>query len=131
MIDAIDVDMHARLSDAELIPWLLVLDGAQQHVAEGILQLHARHPATHQTVLRAAELYGIHTAGGRSVHASLEEFDPPRGGQTLRRVLLGSRVQLRTCQSGLQHTGAPTVVALIRAHSSTERRQPATSSCLL
>ena len=33
------------------------------------------------------------------------------------RVLLGSRVQLRTCQSGLQHR--------IRAHSRTERRQPA------
>ena len=50
------------------------------------------------------------------------------GGQTLRRVLLGSRVQLRTCQSGLQYRSAPTAAALIRAHSRTERRQPATSN---
>ena len=33
MIDAIDADMHARPSDAELTPWLLVLDCAPQHVA--------------------------------------------------------------------------------------------------
>ena len=52
-------------------------------------------------------------------------------GQTLRRVLLGSRVQFRTCQSGLKHIGAPTAAALIRAHSRTERRQPATSNCWL
>ena len=30
---------------------------------------------------------------------------------------------------GLQHIGAPTVVALIRAHCSIERRQPAASDC--
>ena len=80
-------------------------------------------------MLRAAELRSMHTAAGPSVHVSVQELDPPRVGQTLRRVLLGSRVQLRTCQSGIQHIGAPTVAALIRAHSSTERRQPATSSC--
>ena len=34
MIDAIDTDMHARPGDAELIPWLLVLDCAPQHVAK-------------------------------------------------------------------------------------------------
>ena len=34
MIDAIDTDMHARPGDAELIPWLLVLHCAQQHIAE-------------------------------------------------------------------------------------------------
>ena len=33
MIDAIDADMHARPGDAELTPWLLVLDCAPQHVA--------------------------------------------------------------------------------------------------
>ena len=33
MIDAIDADMHARRGDAELTPWLLVLDCAPQHVA--------------------------------------------------------------------------------------------------
>ena len=33
-IDAIDTDMHARPGDAELIPWLLVLDCAPQHVAK-------------------------------------------------------------------------------------------------
>ena len=57
MIDAIDADMHARPGDAELTPWLLVLDCAPQHVAEGISQHHARHPAAHQTVLRPAELH--------------------------------------------------------------------------
>ena len=34
MIDAIDTDMHAHPGDAELIPWLLVLDCASQHVAK-------------------------------------------------------------------------------------------------
>ena len=68
-----------------------------------------------------------HSTLGPGVHASLQELDPQRGGQTLRRAL-GSRVQLRTCQSGLHHIGAPTTAALIRAHSSTERRQPATSN---
>ena len=68
---------------------------------EGISQHHARHPITHQTMLRAAELHRVHTAAGPGVHANLQELDPPRGGQTLRQVLLGSRVQLRTCQSGL------------------------------
>ena len=66
-----------------------------------------------------------------SAPASLQELAPQRGGQTLHRVLLGSRVQHRTCQSGLQHIGAPTAAALIRAHSRTERRQPATSNCWL
>ena len=68
---------------------------------EGLSKHHARHPITHQTMLRAAELHRVHTAAGQGVHARLQELDPPRGGQTLRRVLLGSRVQLRTCRSGL------------------------------
>ena len=34
MIDAIDTYMHARPGDAELIPWLLVLDCATQHVVK-------------------------------------------------------------------------------------------------
>ena len=34
MIDAIDTDMNARAGDPELIPWLLVLDYAPQHVAK-------------------------------------------------------------------------------------------------
>ena len=34
MIDAIDTDMNARPGDAELIPWLPVLDSAPQHVAK-------------------------------------------------------------------------------------------------
>ena len=34
MIDAIDADMNARPGDAELIPWLLVLDCVPQHVAK-------------------------------------------------------------------------------------------------
>ena len=33
LIDAIDADMHARPGDAELTPWLLLLDCAPQHVA--------------------------------------------------------------------------------------------------
>ena len=109
MIDAIDADMHARPGDAELTPWLLVLDCAPQHMA------------AHRTVLRPAELHGIHSAAGPGVHGRLQELDPSRGGQTLRRVLLGSRVQLRTCQSGLQHRSAPTAAALIRADSPQHR----------
>ena len=33
MVDAIDADMHARAGDAELTPWLLLLECAPQHVA--------------------------------------------------------------------------------------------------
>ena len=98
MIDAIDTDMNARAANAELIPWLLVSGSCIKARSKEFSQHHARHPITHQTMLRAAELHGIHTAAGPSVHASLQEFHPPRGGKTLRRVLLGSRVQLRTCQ---------------------------------
>ena len=129
MIDAIDPDMHARAGDAELTPWLLLLDCAPQHVAAEFRSTMRGLPAAHQIVLRPPELQGIHSGAGQGVHARPQELDPPRGGQTLRRVLLGSRVQLRTCQSGLQHIGAPTAAALIRAHSRTERRQPTTSSC--
>ena len=50
-------------------------------IDEGVSQHHARHPATHQTVLRAAELHEVHTAAGPSVRASLQELDPQRGGQ--------------------------------------------------
>ena len=112
MIDAIDADMHARPGS-----WFWIV----RHNT-------ARHPAAHQTVLRPAELHGIHSAAGPGVHARRQELDPPRGGLTLRRVLLGSRVQLRTCESGRQHRSAPPAAALVRAHSRTERRQPATSN---
>ena len=96
MIDAIDADMHARAGEAELTLWLLLLDCAPQHVvAEFRSIMRAR-----QIVIRPAELHGIHSAAGPGVHARFQELDPPRGGQTLRRVLLGRRVQLRTCQSG-------------------------------
>ena len=33
MIDVIDADMNARLGDAELTPWLLLVDCAPQHIA--------------------------------------------------------------------------------------------------
>ena len=72
-------------------------------------------------MLRAAELHRVHTAAGPGVHASLLELDPPRGGPTLRRVLLGSRVQIRTCRSGRQHIGAPTVVLLSFLHTAAEQ----------
>ena len=62
MIDAIDSDMNARTTAR----------------CEGISQHHARHPITHQTLPRAAELLGIHTDAGPSVHASTQELDPPR-----------------------------------------------------
>ena len=126
MIDAIDADMHARPGDARahtLAPGSGLC--ATTHCC-GISQHHARHPAAHQTVLRPAELHRIHSAAGPGVHARLQELD--RSGQTLRRVLLGSRVQLQTCESGLQHRSAPPAAALGRAHSRTERRQPATSN---
>ena len=131
MIDAIDADMHARAGDAEKTPWLLVLDCGAQHVAKEFRSIMLRHPAAHHTVLRAAERHCILAAARLGVHASLQELHPRRGGQTLRGVLLGSRVQLRACQSGRQHIGAPTVAALVRAHSSTERGQPAASDCWL
>ena len=45
MIDAIDTDMRARPGDAELIPWLLVLDCAAQHVAKEFQLERYRHVA--------------------------------------------------------------------------------------
>ena len=107
MIDAIDTDMHARPGDAELIPWLLVLDCAPQHVAAGISQHHARHPATHQTVLRPAELHSVHTAAGPGVHARLQELDPPRGSQTLRRVFLEA-------ESNFEHVNLDSSTTVLR-----------------
>ena len=98
MIDAIDTDTHARPGDAELTPWLMVLDCAPQHVAAEFRSIMRDTRPQIKLTVRPAELHGVHTAAGPSVHASLQEFDPQRGGRALRRVLLGSRVQLRTCQ---------------------------------
>ena len=85
MIDAIDADMNARPGDAELILWIV-------------------HQSTLRTNFAAS---CATTAAGPNVHARFQELDPQRGGETLRRVLLGSRVQLRTCQSGLHQFVAP------------------------
>ena len=115
MIDAIDADMHARPGDAELIPFWIVHHGtSRRHFAASC----ATRAHTSNCTTSSGTSQG--TAAGPSVRASLHELDPPRGEQTLRRVL-GSRVQLRTCQSGLQHIGAPTAAALIRAHRSIDR----------
>ena len=110
MIEAIDADMHARPGDAEFTPWFLLLDCAPQHVPAELSQYLARILAAHQIVRRPADFHGTHSAAGQGVHAR-----PPRGGgQTLRPVFLGSRVQLRTCQL--------TAAVPIRADSRTERR---------
>ena len=98
IIDAIDTDMHARLGDAELIPWLLVLDCASQHVAAEFRCI-MRDTRPHIKLCYVQRNFTEYTQ-------PLDRADPQRGGRALRRVVLGSRVQLRTCQSGLQHFGA-------------------------
>ena len=116
MIDAIDADMHARAGDAELTPWLLLLDCAPQHVAAEFRSI-VRDSRPHIKLCYVQRNFTGYTQPlDRAYMRPLQELDPPRGSRTLRRVLLGSRGQLRTCQSGL------------RAHSSTERRQSATSN---
>ena len=122
MIDAIDANMHARRT---LAPAPRLCATAR---CEGISQHHARLPTAHQNCATSSRTSRDTLSRWTGRAAPFQELDPTRGGQTLRRVLLGSRVQLRTCQSGLQHRSAPTAAALIRAHSRTERIQPATSS---
>ena len=58
-------------------------------------------------MLRPAELHGIHSAAGPGVHARLQELDPPRGGQTLRRVLLG-------VESNFEHVNLDSSTAVLR-----------------
>ena len=127
MIDAIDTDMNARAGNAELIPWLLVRNCAPQHVAKEIRSI-MRDTRSH---IKLCYVQRNFTAYTQPLDRTYMRAFNNSICQTLSRVLLGSRVQLRTCQSVLQHTGAPPVGALIRAHSRTERRQRATSNCWL
>ena len=64
----------------------------------GISQHHAQDPATSKCATCSGTSQVTHS---RWTERTCEHSR--RGGQTLRRVLLGSRVQLRTCQSGFQH----------------------------
>ena len=131
MIDAIDTDIHARAGDADLIPWLLVLDCAPQHVAKEFRST-MRDTRPHIKLCYVQRDFTECTQPLDRAHMrAFKSSVASEVAKHFRRVLLGCRVQLRTCQSGLQHIGAPTAAALIRAHSSTERRQPATSSCWL
>ena len=92
---------------------------------EGISQHHARHLAAHQTVLRPAELHSdTHSRWTGAYMRAFKSSIRQEVAKHFAEFFCGSRVQLRTCQSGLQHRSAPTAAAVIRAHSSTERRQP-------
>ena len=112
---------HARVSDAELTPWLLLLVCAPQHVAK---EFHSimRDSRPHIKLCCVQRIFTGYTKP--LDRAYMRVFKNSIGQE-------GSRVQPRTCQSGLQYRSAPSAAALIRAHSSTGRRQPATSSCWL
>ena len=123
MIDAIDADVHARAGDAELTPWLLLLDYAPQHVAAEFRST-MRDSRPHIKLCYVQRNFTGYTQPlDPGVHARLQELDPPRGGQTLRRVLLGSGVQLRTCQSGLQHIAALRQLPLSFVHTAAQNAE--------
>ena len=118
-IDAIDADMHALVTPNSHPG---CCSSAVRHST--LLRNFAASCSTPGRTSNCATSSG-NSRDGPGVHARLQELDPPGGSRTLRRVL---RVQLRACQSRLQYRCAPTAAALIRAHSRTERRQPATSN---
>ena len=122
VIDAIDADMHARAGDAELTPWLLLLDCAAQHVAVRDTRPHTKLRHVQRNFAGCAR--PLDRACMRAFKNSIRQ----EVAKHFAEFFFGSRVQLRTCQSGLQHRSAPTAAVLIRAHSRTEHRQPATSN---
>ena len=60
MIDAVDTDMNARAGDAELIPWLLVLDCAPQHVAKEFRSI-MRDTRSHIKLCHVQRNFAAHT----------------------------------------------------------------------
>ena len=89
--------------------WFLLLGCAPIARCCGISKHHATIPGHTSNCATPAEFHGIHSAAGPRAHmrAFKNSIRQEVAKQTLRRVLLGSRVQLRTCQSGLQHRSAP------------------------
>ena len=125
MIDAIDADMHARPADAEITTLaLLLLDSAPQHIAAEFRSI-MRDTRPHIKLCYVQRNFTGYTQPlDRAYMRAFKNSIRQRGGQTLRRVLLGSRVQLRTLSIWTPaHRSAPTAAALIRAHCRTERRQ--------
>ena len=110
MIDAIDADMHARAGDAELTPWLLLFDCAPKHATSEFRSI-VRDSGPNCATPSGTSRDTLSRWTGRTC----AQLDPPRGSQTLRRVLLGS--QLRTCRSGLQY----------RSHSCTQSHRTQTA----
>ena len=107
MIDAIDADMHARPGDAELTPWLLVLDCAPQHMRDTRPHIKLcyvqRNFTAYTQPLDRAYMRAFKNSIRQEVAKHFAEF----------------------------FLEVESAAALIRAHSRTERRQPATSSCWL
>ena len=94
----IDADMHARAGDAELTPWLLLLDCAHSTLLQNFAASCATPGRTSNCATSSGTSRDTLSRWTRRTCA-LQELDPPSGSQTFRQVLLGSRVQLRTCQS--------------------------------
>ena len=85
MIDAIDADMHARASDAELTPSCSSTLRHRTFAAE-FRSIMRDSPAAHQIVLRPSGTSRDTLWLDRAYMRALQELDPPRGSQTLRRV---------------------------------------------
>ena len=126
MIDAIDADMHARPGDAERTPWLLVLDCAPQRIAAEFRSI-MRDTRPHIKLCYVQRNFTGYTQP--LDRAYMRAFKNSIRQEVAKHFAVSNFERVnRTCQSGLQHRSAPTAAALIRAHSRTERRQPATSN---
>ena len=126
MIDATDADMHARVGDAELIPWFQVLDCATQHVAKNFRSI-MRDTRSHiklcyvqrnftaytqpldRAYMRAAEAKRLLETGELYPRGTAEE--PPRDGATGRRP----RSNGEDTPTGVEESATPAAPAVAAA----------------
>ena len=122
MIDAIDADMHARAGDAKLTPWLLVLDCAPLHAAKEFRST-MRDSRPHIKLCYVQRNFTENTQPlDRAYMRAFKNSIRPRGSQNTspRFFFFGSRVQLRTCQSGLQYIAVLRQLLLSSVHTAAQ-----------
>ena len=121
MIDAIDADMHARPGDAELTPWLLVLDCAPQHIAAEFRSI-MRDTRPHTKLCDVQRNFTGYTQPLDRAHMRASK-------NSIRSDVAKHFTEFfLEAESNFELGNAPPVAAVIRAHSRTKRRQPATSN---
>ena len=120
MIDAIDTDMNARAGDAGLIPCLLVLDCATQHVAKEFRSI-MRDTRPHIKLCYVQRNFTAYTlpldrAYMRASTSSIRQ----KVSKHFAEFFLEAEPNFKHVNLDSQHVGAPTAVALIRAQHRTQ-----------